>query len=577
MKYLNEKMLMYRQEYPKPQFERENWLNLNGEWDFEIDYGESGEQQKWYENHKFSQKIIVPFCPESKLSGIENTDFMKSIWYKRTVFLNDEQIKEETYLHFGAVDYFATIYVNGIECGTHKGGYVSFKVNITKAVKVGENSIVVHAQDDTRSPIIPSGKQSGNYYSKGCYYTRTTGIWQTVWLEFVPKTHLEKVKYYPDIYNQCLHVLAEVNGDAFLHAKATFERKEMGEVRVKCKSGEIALTIPLKEKHLWEVGKGGLYDIEFCYGEDKVKSYFGLRSVRMDGYQFFLNDKSVFQRLVLDQGFYPDGIYTAPTDKDLEKDIDISMSMGFNGARLHEKIFEERFLYYCDKKGYMVWGEYPNWGLQYSHDGAIGAFLPEWLETVERDFNHPCIIGWCPFNEVWTDEKWDKVKHLLQVAYAMTKLVDGTRPCIDTSGGIHRTSDVYDVHDYTQEPDVLKSHFEKIEQGEQNNPYGEAPYAWLYEYPVGKPIMVSEYGGIGWNSQTGWCYGTTPKTEEEFYTRLESLTNVLLNNECIFGFCYTQLVDVEQEQNGLYTYDRTPKFDNKRLYKIFSKKAKIEG
>lgn len=567
---------MYRCEHPKPQFERAAWTNLNGEWQFEIDRGNSGTARKLYEDAvTLNSKINVPFCPQSKLSGVQDVDFMSSVWYKKTVELTEEQVSGIVYLHFGAVDYLSTVYVNGKRAGKHKGGYVSFKIDVTEYVHAGTNTICLHAEDDERDRLIPRGKQSEWYYSHGCDYTRTTGIWQTVWMEYVPVTHIEKAKYLTDVEAGTLTVIADVCGAGTLTAKATFDGADCGTASVESAGGQAVLTLKLTEKHLWELGKGGLYDLTLTYGDDVVNSYFGLRSIAYRDNKFFLNGKSVFQRLVLDQGFNPDGVYTAPSDEFLAADIDLSMAMGFNGARLHEKVFEERFLYHADKKGYIVWGEYPNWGLDHSYADAIYGILPEWLEEVERDFNHPAIVGWCPFNETWDMNGRRQYNDLLNLVYRATKSADPTRPCIDTSGNYHvDKTDVYDVHDYEQDPAKFAEHFSDwSEFGTMSNGIGNR----RQHYDGKTPFFVSEYGGIRWtDKQDGWGYGNAPKTEEEFLTRLKGLTDVMLDDDRIFAFCYTQLTDVEQEQNGLYTYDRRPKFDPAVVHAIFSRKAKIE-
>lgn len=565
--------MIYREEHPKPQFERSDWINLNGEWQFEIDRGNSGEERKIYaDDITLKNVIVVPFCPQSKLSGIEDKDFMSSVWYKRTFELTEDQLFGRVYAHFGAVDYLATVYVNGQKCGSHKGGYVSFRVDITDAVHAGMNTVTVHAEDDERNRLIPRGKQCEGYYSCGCDYTRTTGIWQTVWLEFVPETHIEKVKYYPSVSANTLTLRAEVKGAALFTAEVFYEGKTMGKASSVSCGEQISLTITLSEKHLWEVGKGGLYDIVLTYGEDRVKSYFGLRSIDYRDYKFFLNGRSVFQRLILDQGFYPDGIYTAPSDKELEADIDRSMAMGFNGARLHEKVFEERFLYHADRKGYLVWGEFPNWGLDHSYADSIYGILPEWLEEVDRDFNHPSIVGWCPFNETWDQKGRKQYDDCLALVYKATKAADPTRPCIDTSGNYHVVTDIYDVHNYEQNPEIFAAHYEKLAQdGTHTDHCGHRQH-----YDGKLPFFVSEYGGIRWSDKGGWGYGNAPQTEEEFLTRLKGLTDVLLDNPRMFALCYTQLTDVEQEQNGLYTYDRKEKFPAEIIHPIFSRKAKIE-
>ena len=570
--------MIYRTEHPKPQFQRDNWMNLNGPWQFEIDHGNSGEARGMYDPAiQLSRTINVPFCPESKLSGVEYKDFMYSVWYKRSVTLTAEQVQGRVVLHFGAVDYLATLYINGKKVGTHKGGYVSFAFDITDYVVEGENVITLHAEDDTRNRLIPYGKQCPLYYSAGCSYTRTTGIWQTVWLEFTPKTYIKKVKFYPDAAagNGALSVHAELVGKGNFTVQASFEGKPMGTVTLANVQGYVVATLELAEKHLWELGKGGLYDLTLTFGEDTVNSYFGLRSILYTDKKFYLNGKSVFQRTILDQGFYPDGVYTAPSDEELIADIDRSMAMGFNGARLHEKVFEERFLYHADRKGYLGWGENPNWGLDHSYSDAIYGILPEWLEEVDRDFNHPSIIGWCPFNETWDKNDRKQFDDLLALVYQATKSADPTRPCIDTSGNFHVVTDVYDLHDYTQDVEEFAKHYADITEEDGLNFHSSFKNRQKYDRKL--PFFLSEYGGIRWTEdQAGWGYGQAPQSAEEFLNRLKGLTDVLLDNPHIMGLCYTQLTDVEQEQNGLYTYDRKPKFDPALIYPIFARKAAIE-
>lgn len=563
-----------RHEHPDPQFERANWLNLNGEWDFEFDFGNSKYESGILDRADWENKIIVPFCPESKLSGIEHTDFIPAVWYRKTVNVTAEQLKGRVLLHFGAVDYETKLYVNGKKAGYHKGGYASFKFDITEYLTEGENTITVNAVDDVRNPLVPRGKQSEELKSHGCDYTRTTGIWQTVWFEYVPKAYIKSFKIYPDYINGVVAISAVVEGEGEFTASASYEGKPMGSFS-KTAASTITGEIKLDEIHLWEVGCGRLYDLELTFGEDKVKSYFGLRNVKIDDYKFLINGKSVFQRLVLDQGFYPDGIYTAPTDEALENDIKISMAVGFNGARLHQKVFEQRFLYHCDKLGYIVWGEYGNWGLNWSDERALEAMLPEWCECVERDFNHPAIIGWCPFNETWDIDGRKQYDSVLKTIYRVTKQLDETRPCIDTSGNFHVETDIYDVHDYEQDYNVFKENYDKLMT--EGTLYERFPDRQMYS---GKGCAwVSEYGGLQWSRGDrgdAWGYGNAPKTEQELIERYAGLTNALLDNYRMFGFCYTQLYDIEQEQNGLYYYDRTPKFDPEIFRKINSRKAAIE-
>lgn len=587
--------MISRTEHPKPQFERDTWRCLNGEWDFETDNGRSGlERGMEGAAYHYSGKINVPFCPESRLSGVEYKDFMYGVWYRREIMLSAEEVSGKVFLHFGAVDYECYVYVNGILCGSHKGGYVSFMVDITNAVREGVNLIAVNAVDDTRDPMIPGGKQSDRFASYRCLYTRTTGIWQTVWLEFTPLSYIESVRFDTSAEDGTVTVQAAVvteNDEAKpLKVDITFNGKSCGGFTANAASGIIRRTIRLSEKHLWEVGKGGLYDVTLMLGNDTVKSYFGIRSIRLSAKGFYINEKPLFQRLILDQGFYPDGIYTAPSDADLEHDIDMCMEMGFNGARLHEKIFEERFLYHADRKGYIVWGEYPNWGLDHTDPMAIYSILPEWLEEIKRDYSHPSIIGWCPFNETWDKNSRRQYDDLIRNIYLVTKAADPYRPCIDTSGNFHTITDIYDVHDYMQDPAVFKERYASLgETGKLYSKFEDGPTLRHgncsgRQTHNGEPVMLTEFGGIKWteemkepNSDTvSWGYGKNVESYEELKSRFKGLVDVLLDNPDMLGFCYTQLTDVEQEQNGLYTYDRRPKFDAAWVKEVVGRKAACE-
>ncbi len=582
-----------RDEHPNPQWERETWKNLNGPWEFEFDFGCSAVERRLWEKERFDREILVPFCPESRLSGIGYTDFISGVAYRRNFELSQEELSGRVLLHFGAVDYEASVYVNGTLVGSHKGGYTSFCFDITKHVAPGPNTLFVAVKDDVRSGLQPKGKQAHLYASSGCDYTRTTGIWQTVWLEFVPERHIQSAKYYPDPANGKVTVTGLVQGQGTLQLTALWEDKPVGEAALSVEDGFFTVQLDLSETHLWEPGKGGLYTLLLSFGEDRVKSYFGLRTAKFQGRKFLLNGKSLFQRFVLDQGFYPDGIYTAPTEEDLVKDIQLSFAAGFNGARLHEKVFEARFLYHCDRLGYLVWGEYPNWGLDHAHPLSTETYLNQWSEAVERDFNHPAIIGWCPFNETWGYREEREKNALLTSLYKLTKRLDPTRPCIDSSGNYRILSEVYDIHDYDQDTQSFQARWDGLtdrirETGgvipaedpffnsAPEGPSGRAPF---FNQPYdNQPIFVSEYGGIRWPDDTveGWGYGNAPATPEEFFARYKGLTEALLNNPEIFGFCYTQLYDVEQEVNGLYTYGRAQKFDISLIQKINQQKAAIE-
>ena len=567
-----------RPEYPRPQFARPSWMNLNGTWQFEIDHGASGRERGLVQKEPLAASILVPFCPESDLSGIGNKDFMAAVWYRRTFTLPEESKGQRLLLHFGAVDYKCEAWVNGKSVGVHEGGYASFTFEITDAVQDGENTLVICADDDLRSGRQPHGKQCYDYHSHGCSYTRTTGIWQTVWLEWVPKTYLRSMRSVPDAANGSIYIDTLIDGNAMggtLKATAFFKGEKAGCAVAKVDGNHAKLTLTVEDAKLWSALEPNLYELtlELCEGEqmlDIVSSYFGLRTISFDGKKCLINGKPVFQRLVLDQGFYPDGIYTAPTDEALKHDIEMSMAMGFNGARLHQKVFEQRFLYWADILGYIVWGEMPSWGIDPARPHSMNIFLREWLEVVERDINAPSIVGWCPYNEVWGESNEGLRQLTLQMTYRATKAMDPTRPCIDVSGGYHAETDIYDTHDYEQDAELYAKRYQP----------GAELYDRLHRHQTydGKlPMFVSEYGGIRWtDDEEGWGYGEAPKTREEFISRYKGLTEALLGNPEHMGFCYTQLTDVEQDQNGLYTYDRHAKFPPKVIFAINRQKAAIE-
>lgn len=567
-----------RPEYPRPQLVRKDWLNLNGEWDFEIDNECSGEAKGYPTRESFSSKIIVPFCPESSLSGIGNKDFMNCVWYRKALDIPAEWAGKRVLLHFGAVDYRAKVFVNGKFCKEHRGGYTPFYADITELLTEEGNYVTVCAYDDLRSGNQPGGKQSSLYASHGCSYTRTTGIWQTVWLEAVSDKYIESFKAVGDIETVSVNLEIKLNKyvtGVKISAVATFDGKVVGSGSTVLNSFSANINIPLSEKHLWDIGQGNLYDLKLTVEDgdelkDTVDAYFGLRSVAITDKSFLLNGRRVYGRWVLDQGFYPDGIYTAPSDDALKFDIEASMQLGFNGARLHEKIFEPRFLYWADKLGYLVWGEHANWGMNTWDIGTISGFLPEFLESMERDFSHPSLIGWCPFNETWDCQGRQQSNDLLRVVYLAVKAADPTRPVIDTSGNFHVVTDIFDIHEYEQD----SKRFKELMGG---FPVDKFRNRQKYE---GQPWFLSEYGGIKWDVDSGeanaWGYGNAPKTEEEFLTRYKELTTILLENPYFMGFCYTQLYDVEQETNGLMTYDRKFKFDPKIFYDINTQKAANE-
>ena len=576
-----------RNEHPRPDRKREDWICLNGEWDFEIDNALVGKERKYFKRSSLDGKITVPFCPESKLSGVAHTDFMNSVWYRRDIAIPSEWQGKRVILHIDACDYDTTVYVNGNEVGNHRGGYTPFAFDITDSLIGVGNYITVCAIDDTRSPRQLSGKQSTRLDSYGCYYTRTTGIWQSVWLEAVAPAYVRSYRAFPNVTDSGV-ALDVVTSDAAIGAiltvEAFYEGRKMGKAVAKVNSLSTNIYIKLSESHLWECGNGRLYDLVFTLksdtGCDVMNGYFGLREVSLTkNGGLKLNGKTVFARFVLDQGFYPDGIYTAPSDDALAFDIEASLKCGFNGARLHQKVFEPRFLYHADRLGYMVVGETGNWGLDHTNRDSVYSFLPEWIEELERDFSHPSVVAWTPFNETWDIDGRPQSNDFINLLYDVTCSVDTTRPVITNSGSLQtRHTDSNDYHDYEQDPVKFAKIFDETDRGVVKDQIYRMNNGNQNFFPD-LPIFVSEYGGIAWaveNDKKGWGYGVSVKDENEFFERLEGLTDVLLSHPDIFGFCYTQLTDVEQEQNGLLTYDRSFKFAPERYHRIFSKPAAIE-
>ena len=421
------------------------------------------------------------------------------------------------------------------------------------------------------------------------------GIWQTVWMEPVPETALRRTRITPDVANGAFHLeqpLTQNKPGLTLHATLKDDKGEVVSASVAAHldlSPRLTLAIPDDRRRLWSIEDPFLYDLEITLRDsdgqavDMFTSYAGLRSVSLDGPRVNINGVSVFQRTVLDQGYYPDGVMTAPSDEALIADITMSQEVGFNGARLHQKVFEERFLYHADRLGYLVWGEFGDWGCggygpDSDHQKPNAAYLSQWLEALARDYSHPSIIGWCPLNETWQKigDKITVLDEVTQGMYLAAKAMDLTRPVLDTSGYSHRVyeADIYDSHDYIEEQEFapgianFTARHAKMADGEAFTNNGtERSIPW-----AGQPYWVSEFGGFKWvlpedralQAET-WGYGGSPTSEEDFYHRFQAVCDVLLDNPLMFGYCYTQLTDVFPELNGIYTFDRRPKFDAARL------------
>ena len=611
-----------RPEHPRPQFVRDHWLNLNGTWDFEIDRSDSGLDRGLLER-PLTGSITVPYAPESELSGIADTDFLDAVWYRRTVSIPADWTGLRPVLHFGAVDYDATVWANGTEVARHRGGFTPFDADLSGVAGPGDDVEITVRARDLHHEVQARGKQATWYANTHCQYTRTTGIWQTVWLEGVPVTAVTRIQVTPNLASRSFSITAPLTGNlpgGTLQVTLTDpDGSTVAEASVSTAydlAPALVLSVPAEKVRIWDVGDPQLYGLEVVLltggtEVDRIHSYTALRSVGIDGNSFRLNGRRVFQRLVLDQGYWPESLMTAPSDQALIDDIELSLAAGFNGARLHQKVFEERFLFHADMRGYLVWGEFGDWGV--SGQGPMGAnqkpdasFVSQWLEAVQRDINHPSIVGWCPLNETH-QVLHDRITVLDDVTRAMflaTKLADPSRPVIDASGYSHRVleTDVYDSHSYEQDPEAFRKEQQGLAEGrpylnrpatlgEIGLPHGRTEYSLPY---AGQPYFVSEYGGIWWNEQEAaeaeqaeqaavgndqadsWGYGDRVRSEEEFYTRFEGLTNVLLDDPNMFGYCYTQLTDVFQEKNGLYDFKRGQKFDVERLRRIQQRTAAYE-
>ena len=598
---------MPRPEYPRPQMVRDRWLCLNGAWQFEIDRGDSGLERGLGERD-LAQEILVPFAPESKASGIEDVDYLTAVWYRRVVDVPADWADSRVLLHFGAVDHDATVWVNGSEVVRHRGGFTPFTADLTGVAEPGSTATIVVRARDPRSGPQARGKQSVEYHNARCNYTRTTGIWQTVWLEPVPQTYLRRPRITPNLAAGSFTVTAPMSGNQPGSSIRVTVRDTDGEVAQAEAAADLDLApsvwvvLPHDRRRVWSIEDPHLYDvvIDLVAADgtviDQVASYAGLRSVAIDGNAIKINGQRVFQRLVLDQGYWRDTLMTAPDDAALIRDIELSQQAGFNGARLHQKVFEERYLHHADRLGYLVWGEFGDWGAgghgDYAeHQQPTASFVTQWLEAVERDYNHPSIVGWCPLNETW-QPLHDRITQLDDVTRAMfmaAKLADPTRPVLDASGYSHRVleTDVWDSHNYEQDPAEFARQVGGLQRGE---PYTNLAKEHTISNPyAGQPYFVSEFGGIWWNAEAAahhaagnidtesWGYGQRVADEEEFYARFQGLFDALLDDKNMFGYCYTQLTDTFQEENGIYDFDRTVKFDLGRLRGIQQQGAAFES
>ena len=600
-----------RPEYPRPQFVRENnWINLNGEWDFAFDEDNIGLKEKWYRENSsktFDKKIIVPFCFQSKLSGIEELSFHDVIWYRREFIIPQEFKEERVILHFGAVDYRCTVYLNGERVGYHEGGYIGFSLDITHFIQA-TNLLVLRVEDPSQDLNIPRGKQYWQKNLETIFYPRVSGIWQTVWLEFLSsECHLSSVKMIPDIDLSELMIEFQVNGtdfsNIFLLFQILYDGKEiikeeilldfLGKLVLRRNNNnkniipktpncfKFKVSIPKNSLYLWDVAHPNLYDINFkIYNKktnvkhDSVRSYFGMRKISISEKkashtkQVLLNNNPIYQKLFLVQGYWPDGLYTAPSDDAIKKDIQFIKDFGFNGLRTHQKAFDPRFLYWCDKMGVLVWGEIGN-AFRFNVKSQL-RLLYEFVDEIERDFNHPSIIVWTPINEGWGipgTENDPKREFYMKSLYNLIKSIDPDRLVIDNDGWWHtEANDICTRHFYASAEKLPKSMDEEIKTYKKSVP---KIYLGDNEYN-NEPIIYSEMGGFGFDAndtiENSWGYGKSLNTPEDLLYRVIQLFKEFENRkDWIQGFCYTELYDQFQEVNGLLTMNRVPKFPPAKL------------
>jgi len=581
-----------RPEHPRPDFVRADWQTLNGRWEFEFDDAERGLPERWYApgSRRFTKTINVPFAFQTALSGIGDTAFHDVVWYRRSLDVPEafRRRGRRVILHFGAVDYEATVWVNGERAGTHRGGNVGFELDVTDLLKPAGNEVVVRAYDPSTDRTLPRGKQFWEPKSEGIWYTRTTGIWQPVWMESVDPAHVRRLRVTPDVDNSQVSIEAILSRPApgtRLRTTVALAGKVRAQSEVTCTNARPFAVHKLAEQRLWSPWEPTLYDltVELVTAEgrvlDRVESYFGQRKVSTHGGRVYLNNSPYYLRLVLDQGYWPESLLTPPTDEAMQFDIRTAKAMGFNGARKHQKVEDPRWLYWADKLGYFVWGEMAN-AQDYS-DEYVARFTDEWQQIVARDYNHPSLIVWVPINESWgvpeiftNRQQQEHAKTM----YHLLRSLDPTRLVIDNDGWEHTDeTDLFALHDYARTGEELAAKYKILETEPARVPRnGRDALAEGFRYN-GSPFVLTEFGGIayrvgGQRAQNEWGYSGIEPTREAMLKRLEGLVKAVVSNSAWAGFCYTQLTDVEQEINGLLTYDRKPKADPAEFKRIFEQR-----
>jgi beta-galactosidase/beta-glucuronidase len=582
--------------HPRPRLTRARWIDLNGPWGFGYDDGNEGLDGRWFEHpEKFDRTITVPFCPESELSGINDKGYHPYLWYRKS-FTERPPEGGRLLLHFGAVDYAARVWVNGQLVATHEGGHSPFSADITAALtSAGEQVIVVRAEDQPLDMTQPRGKQEWLTAPHAIWYHRTSGIWQPVWLEPVGDVHIEKFHLTPDLETASVIVEATLNralpkpGWLAITLAKSGEALAAQQVRVTGRTVRTSVHIPQGEEGVsrgdlyWTPETPNLIDVaadlisEDGAHIDQIESYFGYRSTSFDRGRFLLNDKPTFVRSVLEQGFWPQSHLTAPSPEALRREVELIKSLGFNAARIHQKVEDPRFLYWCDKLGLMLWGEMAN-AYEFS-PGAVDRFTREWLSVVDRDRSNPCIVTWTPLNESWgvpdiamSQQQRDYASAL----YHLTRALDPTRPVISNDGWEHTRSDILGIHDYTQFPEQIAERYATAEQVEKTLAGPGPQRKRLLLEPGdrrGQPIMITEFGGLSFHPATGepWFGYATAASEEEYLAMVEGLFDAIHQSPELAGFCYTQITDTLQEKNGLFNEKREPKLPVERLHDIITR------
>lgn len=569
--------------YPRPQLCREKWTDLNGKWRFRFDDEDKGLREGWQEKELTDcREITVPFAYETEASGIGDESFHPVVWYQRDV--EYEVSKNRAVLHFEGADYLAKVWINGRYAGGHTGGYARFSFDITDYLVSGKNVITVRVEDSL-SCIQPRGKQRWKTENFGCWYVQTTGLWKTVWMEEVPAVHIEKLKLTPDIDEAKVTVAVQLNRkpqrQVRLRCRISYEGRHVCEQQVLGQTEYISFEMALGDGaepwqvEYWSPGHPALYDMELVLenggGTDRVESYFGMRKVSIEDGQVLLNNRPFYQRLILDQGYWKESGITPPSEEALVKDIDLILEAGYNGLRKHEKVEDERFLYWCDRKGLVVWCEMPS---QYAfRDEAMEAYANQWMEIVRQNYNHPCIITWTAFNESWgveriyTDSAQQKFTESI---YHLTKAFDAMRPVIVNDGWEHTVSDILTLHDYEEDAEAFRKRYADREAIVENRiPFNKDKYAFARGFAYrGQPVLLSEYGGIAFSTESGWGYGRQVESKQAFLERFGRMMEAIREIPYLTGFCYTQVTDVQQEVNGLYTMEREAKVDMSEIRRI---------